>query len=433
MTDKKETGTNKKTKKLIEYILISLIIVGIAIAFAIEKTSSFENKFENKNEDNFLTNANLFPEPDRIVYKNDVGNYYIFDKSKTEYKTIFENLSKGVDELRDGIVIEESKLDEMKQGEAFVEFDYNTISKNFIFPLNEDEIGVIKMLEKDGQVQCSQLKNREEVKKYMNTVAENIDIPYSFRGQDTYTSDKKVNEDLITSLGFELKADGIYQKKFTENYQEVTEFLNKLEFSKMEDIQRQGIDFTWENIIITVSRFNIENVKQNVGNIKFTFNNKASEGYTVSVTKLSKVPNINCVYCEINGTPEYPTIQQGNANVATASNTSTQTSTTEAKKEIERYLLNGYRVDIGSISEVHVDSAGKGYIIVECRIGLNDYVYPVKLNVNSQTETYLGMGIHLQSNYGYIPHEMCNITLDTKITDIDNIQGYVKTIEYIAD
>lgn len=67
-------------------------------------------------------------------------------------------------------------------------------------------------------------------------------------------------------------------------------------------------------------------------------------------------------------------------------------------------------------------------------IGYQDkFIYPIKLKVNRQTETYLGMGMHLQSNYGYVLHEMSNITLDTKITDIDNIKGFVKTIEYIAD
>ena len=43
------------------------------------------------------------------------------------------------------------------------------------------------------------------------------------------------------------------------------------------------------------------------------------------------------------------------------------------------------------------------------------------------------MGYHIQSDYGYVLHEMCDITLDTKITDIDNITGTVKIIEYIAD
>ena len=102
-----------------------------------------------------------------------------------------------------------------------------------------------------------------------------------------------------------------------------------------------------------------------------------------------------------------------------------------AKEEAQRYLKDTYRIDGMSIEEINVDSDGNGYIIVE--YNYENSVYPIKLNVNSQTETFLGMGYHLESNYGYVLHEMCNITLDTKITDIDNIEGLVKTIEYIAD
>lgn len=35
----------------------------------------------------------------------------------------------------------------------------------------------------------------------------------------------------------------------------------------------------------------------------------------------------------------------------------------------------------------------------------DNFTYPIKLNVNNQTETFLGMGYHLQSNYGYVLHE----------------------------
>ena len=96
------------------------------------------------------------------------------------------------------------------------------------------------------------------------------------------------------------------------------------------------------------------------------------------------------------------------------------------KEEVSKYLKDTYRVD-----GLGIEYVGDGYIIVE--VSYENFIYPLKINVNSQTETFLGMGYHIQSNYGYVLHEMCNITLDTKITDIDNIQGFAKTIEYIAD
>ena len=96
-----------------------------------------------------------------------------------------------------------------------------------------------------------------------------------------------------------------------------------------------------------------------------------------------------------------------------------------------KYIKDTYRIDGMGIEYTNVDNEGNGYIIVTA--SFENFIYPLKLNVNSQTETFLGMGYHIQSNYGYVLHEMCDITLDTKIVDADNIEGVVKTIEYIAD
>ena len=107
------------------------------------------------------------------------------------------------------------------------------------------------------------------------------------------------------------------------------------------------------------------------------------------------------------------------------------TITQKVKTEVQKYLKDTYRVDTTGIEYKNVDSDGNGYIIT-C-YNYDKFEYPIKLNVDSNTETYLGMGYHIQSDYGYVLHEMCDITLDTKITDIDNITGTVKIIEYIAD
>lgn len=103
----------------------------------------------------------------------------------------------------------------------------------------------------------------------------------------------------------------------------------------------------------------------------------------------------------------------------------------EIKKEAGKYINDTYRIDDSSIAYSNVDLSGNGYII--CEINVDNFSYPIKLNVNKNTETFLGYSMHLQSNYGYVLHEMCWITLDTKVEDIDNIKGYVKMIEYIAD
>ena len=103
----------------------------------------------------------------------------------------------------------------------------------------------------------------------------------------------------------------------------------------------------------------------------------------------------------------------------------------KVKKEIEKNLINTYRIDGFGIEYVDVNKNGDGKIVVAAQF--EKFIYPIILNVNKQTECYLGMGRHLQSNYGYQLHEMCDITLEKKILDIDNIKGNVKMIEYIAD
>ena len=103
----------------------------------------------------------------------------------------------------------------------------------------------------------------------------------------------------------------------------------------------------------------------------------------------------------------------------------------KVKKEVEKFIKNTYRIDGWGIEYVDVNREGEGKIVIAAQF--EKFIYPIILKVNNQTENYLGMNIHIQSNYGYQLHELCNITLDNKIIDIDNIEGYVKMIEYIAD
>lgn len=407
-------------KKLVYILLIILIIALISIIFMFQI---------NKEKTNTTIAEDKFITPDRIIYKNDQSNYYIFEKNQENFAEIFAKVSNGVGTFLDGEMLEETKINEIKNRGAFIEFDYNTVSKNFIILLNEENIGVIKMLESNGQVQTSTLKDKDKIKKYLDDVTK-YQTSLEFTECKNYESTKTLPYEEIADLsGFEQKDTYHYQRKFTTS-DEFSSTLEKLYFAPKEEKSRTAlqnkIDFEKQNAIITISQHTIKDVKQNVGNIRFTYDNTVYNNYTVNLTVVSKVANINCIYNEIDGVSQYV------APPSPSTPEEIEKNKEKAKKEIEGYLLDGYRVDIGAISEVNVDSEGNGYIIVDCSVG-TEYSYPVKLKVNSQTETFLGMGMHLQSNYGYQPHEICDITLDTKITDIDNIQGYVKMIEYIAD
>ena len=99
----------------------------------------------------------------------------------------------------------------------------------------------------------------------------------------------------------------------------------------------------------------------------------------------------------------------------------------KVKSEVEKQLLNKEQILSTGIEYSNVDGSGNGYIIVSCNY--DKFIYPIKINVNNKTETVLGS----KTQYGYKLHEMCDITLDTKITNIDNIKGFVKTIIYLGD
>ena len=99
----------------------------------------------------------------------------------------------------------------------------------------------------------------------------------------------------------------------------------------------------------------------------------------------------------------------------------------KVKSEVEKKLLNKEQILSTGIEYSNVDDSGNGYIIVSCNY--DKFIYPLKLNVNNKTETVLGS----KNQYGYKLNEICDITLDTKITNIDDIKGFVKTIIYLGD
>ena len=173
------------------------------------------------------------------------------------------------------------------------------------------------------------------------------------------------------------------------------------------------------NIVITTSG-TIKNIHENIIEtgtyiIKLYDNTQIKDYETKKTLKIEDLHIGDSIYVE----------GEQNKNIIDA-NKIQSCSKQKIKEEVSKYLKDTYRVD-----GLGIEYVGDGYIIVD--VSYENFIYPLKINVNSQTETFLGMGYHIQSNYGYVLHEMCNITLDTKITDIDNIQGFAKTIEYIAD
>lgn len=469
--------------------IILLLVIGVSI-FLIYEMEKEQEQLENQN----LGQNTMIPLPDRIVYKDTNNKYKIIDLNDDELTKIYSEIYNRINNIIEGKTVSENEIDRMQEQGSFIEFDYNTKSKNFVFMLEEDGIGIIKRTADAGQVIKTSLENVKGLINKMNKLTKEM-REYDFDKSQIYNSSTKLIQ-FPDNLEFIVKRDGIYQKIIQANNENYKNVLEQLDFKVEGNIP--DVDFTKQNVVITISRYPIKDIKQNIGNIKYKFSS-IEPNYSVNLLIVSKIVNTNCIYydveeSEINTQSNETTnitksgtilsinedsIQIGLGNYASKyiikikdstfikdyeanqeikkdvlqvgdsvyvegqtvqatdgietieANRIERCSNQKIKKEVERYLKDTYRIDGMNIEYVNTDNNKTGYIIVVATF--ENFIYPLKLNVDNNTETFLGMGYHLQSDYGYILHEICDITLDTKITDIDNIKGLVKTIEYIAD
>lgn len=497
------TGINNGNKviKYLGLFIIVLVVVLVIILYGYLFYS--ENKTSNSTEDKILIENDMLSIPDRIIYKDGNSNYYIITTKDKIFTSVFNQISKRVDMISTNETILKDEINKIKENEMFIELDYYTKSKNKIFPLEEDYIGMINMQESDGTIVKKGIIDKKELIEFMDNAKKNV-MPYKYEKGQNYISKNTFYSEPSTQI-FNKKQDGIYQV-IIDNKEKLEEVSNLLNFDL--EISFSDINFFNNNVIVTVSNYNIEKIEENIGNLKYYFTNYSGE-YKSSIYIVSKVVNANCIYCNVGENSEYSNntqysyneqyeinskkssnnivtqsgivksvngnkieiefgegktictvsinehtnitnnlkfevsneinIKKGNCIYVEGSGELDNIEATKVsicdrakvKEEIERYIKNTYRIDGLGIEYYNVDSSGNGYIILEARY--ENFTYPIKLNVNSNTETYLGMGMHLEKNYGYVLHEMSDITLENKIEDIDNIKGYVKMIEYIAD
>lgn len=488
-----------KIMKTIGILVLVLILVFCGYVFF------KENGFCISERKIIVPQNDLLPIADRIIYKDSDSNYYVITPKDKEFNTLFSEVSYRVDMISASEEITDEEIEEIKNKEKFIELDYNTKSKNKIFPLEESQIGMINMKDNGGKIVKKGLVDKNELIKVFEKNKKKLN-PYRFEKGQNYTSSNTFPDLKSEQLeGFISKKSEIYQRVI-DNKEELEEIYDKFDFSS-EDIKVSDINFDEKNVVITVTYYNLDRIEENIGNLKYYFKDFAWK-YNVSMYVTSKVPNINCIYCNVENTDDYNnyydnTIKRvsiekgivknifdntieiadacGKTKYMIGVNSDTRTinymlekdkemefsdikigdsvyiegdnvesdnqypkidaidlyvfKKENIKKYFENMLKDGYKINGYSFQEVNIDNSGNGYIIIELELYENqkDFIYPIKVNVNSKTENYLGMGRHLQSNYGYHAHEICDITLAEKITDIDNINGAAKMIEYIAD
>ena len=491
----------KKRKVFLTGILIFLILSVFVFLGTIYYIEAEEENLSNQSGEYKDVKLQV---PDRIIYKKGRSQYYIITSENDKFSLIYSDIYDNVKSVKDGKVLTEEEINKIKDEGSFIEFDYNLNSKNYIFPLDEKDIGMIRMFTDSGQIQLNYLKDKDKIRWKLNSVVRDLKS-YTFEKNRSYTSENIIKE-IPDNIDIKEKTAGVYQTIVTTEarYNEIVQILGFKDAPKL-----TSTDFPEQKVIITISNHDIDSITENVGNIKYKFKNKI-DGYKVNILIASPVTNVNCIYCEVeydenefkteitettddtNSTEiSYPLEVQGiitnisgnkievgydsevtssiiylkdgaiikeynNPNQLTITdlkigdsiyaigdeidgNTVKEIEVEEIniykkeniKKQVEYYIKDGYRRDGHGIVDKYINEDGTGIIIVALNLG--NFIYPIRLKVDKNTETYLGMGYHLQSNYGYVLNEMCDITLDTKILDIDDIRGTVKMIEYIAD
>ena len=193
-------------KKFIVCILLSVIIS--CIIYYIFK---IEINLEKNEIDTFgkISEDSELPIPNRIVYKRQNGKYVIIDSDSPELQYIYNELYRRTSNITEGKIFTEEEISKMQDKGCFIEFDYNRISKNFIFMLEETEIGIIKRLEDGGQVIATNLEDKENLIQKVENWTKDMKY-YDFNQDKNITLDKKI-EDIPNYIEFKEVQQGIYQ------------------------------------------------------------------------------------------------------------------------------------------------------------------------------------------------------------------------------
>lgn len=136
----------KKKRVLIIGICILLLLVISAFCVYIYKLEEKNEELELQNIGVLEDNTKL-PIPDRIIYKNLNNKYVIINSETSQFAKIYSEIYNKMDNTIEGKVLKDSEIDQMGNKGSFIEFDYNTKSKNYIFMLDENDVGIIKRLD----------------------------------------------------------------------------------------------------------------------------------------------------------------------------------------------------------------------------------------------------------------------------------------------
>ena len=281
-----------KTKtKIIIIIILTLIAVGLIAGLFI--TQYYTPTAVNQNSKNIF--AKNIIDPDRIVYRNVDGKYYQFTKGTDAYNQIKEAIQKSVSNYNEsGNTLSEEEIDSIHQ-KSFIEFDYETASKNYIIPLEENEnANMIKLGNTGGIVVSNSLSDLKEISAVAKEQSQNqtaYDLSYK----------EMLSRNTIDSIEY----------KYLQQFKEINYKIHQVKIQDIETYELykemcnlafdEEIDeniFQDNDLILTVSLVPKITVKVNIGNIQYTYENMndVDYQYTAHLLSVSKIVNTDCIY-----------------------------------------------------------------------------------------------------------------------------------------
>ena len=277
----------KKVIVIVSLIIIAILIIGAIFAYAIYK--------ENETQEEQVIGVEMV-EPDRIVYKDNQENYFEFFKGDENYKEIINILKKSIISYNEnGTILAEEEIDQIHTTKSFIEFDYGTISKNYIIQLDENNgQAVIRLADKGGAVVTEKIKNVNKIKNTLSEISLNCK-PYKLEYKEMVSKNSLDGLEYKYQQQFEQINYKIFQVKI-DNMDDYEKYSYICNFAFEEEITQETFD---DNVLIlTVSSLPKIDVKVNIGNIKYTYNRieNANMQYTVHLLKVSKIVNTDCIY-----------------------------------------------------------------------------------------------------------------------------------------
>ena len=272
------------------WIILILVIISICLIVGL----FLFTHFANQNVQTVIIGDDI-PLPDRIVYRNSNNQYFEFLKDSDKYNSIIELVGRTLKNYSEnGEILSQDDIDNI-HNESFLEFDYETISKNYIIPFaNLQKNSMVKLADSGGKVCSTDLKSINKLQSELNKITKD-EKSYSFDYRE-YLSKNQFSlqykyQSQFKTINYKIFQVKIQDLKTYERY----EAMCNLSFD--EEITKDLFDNY--DLILTVSSVPKITTKVSIGNIRYTYeslpNSYGAQDYA-HLLIVSKIVNTDCIY-----------------------------------------------------------------------------------------------------------------------------------------